>query len=103
MSPTHSLRILSSVAIIARESSLQTHRRSADPCGQRNATVFNSRVTVHRIVRLVANSAFTRFGINFDDQVRIVIFGCPNSEIPASRDLLEPDENIGILGKPLEK
>jgi hypothetical protein len=29
------------------------------------------------ILRLVANSAFTRFGVNFYDQVKIVMFDCP--------------------------
>ena len=29
------------------------------------------------ILRLLANSAFTRFGVNFYDQVKIVMFDCP--------------------------
>src|SRR5213594_2193854 len=70
----------------------------------------------HRIVRLVPDSARTRFGIDFNNQIQVVIFRRPFAELEhfwklvsrvdvqhRKRDAAEkrlarqPDENIGIF------
>lgn len=70
----------------------------------------------HRIMRLVTNPAFARLGIDFDDQIEVVMLGRPLAELQhlgkfvgrvdvqhGKRNLSkkgfarEPDENIGIL------